>query len=451
MSFLLRATAGVAARLPRLICPATTTPLPSSLLSALPNSPLPWICARHRGSMTFFAHLSQERLWKSATSVSNAGRKRGRARGRKMVKNLNRGQVLGFGNTNMVWPGLNAPLFRGKEPVQQQQLPPDPSRKEKLYKMRDSIEKFRQVKVTPLERGWSGNKMPGRSLGPPDPIGDEKFDEFDTKVLEMKQVANMTGTVGRVRRFSILVVTGNKKGLMSVALAKAIDARTALRKARNRSIKKLRFVERFEGRTVFHDFHHQIDSTHVFVERKPEGYGIVGHRAIKTICEQIGIRDLHAKVEGRINLQKVVKCFIAGLEAQETHEQLSERKGLHVVEFQQEHQAFPHVLASPKTQPVRTEVDRVGDREELRFPQLYMDGRVRLRKPKNPPFYTKLPSWEKKLKEMEITRNHRQILEYHWLQRELKGPLPLYQHLREPDKGHLPFSKPTKPEMKPKK
>lgn len=71
----------------------------------------------------------------------------------------------------MVWPGLNAPIMKGRDVVQQQELPPDPSRQEKIYKMRDSIEKFRQMKVTPLERGWSGTKMPGRSIGPPDPVG----------------------------------------------------------------------------------------------------------------------------------------------------------------------------------------------------------------------------------------------------------------------------------------
>ena len=102
-------------------------------------------------------------------------------------------------------------------------------------------------------------------------IGEEAFEQFDCKVLEMKQVANMTGTLGRRRRFSILVVTGNKNGLMGTALAKAIDARTALRKARNKSIKHLRYIERFEDRTVYHDFHHQIDSTGVFVERRPAG------------------------------------------------------------------------------------------------------------------------------------------------------------------------------------
>ena len=49
----------------------------------------------------FFLNLvSAEKLWKGVTSVSNAGKKRGRGRavGKKTAKNLNRGQVIGVGN-----------------------------------------------------------------------------------------------------------------------------------------------------------------------------------------------------------------------------------------------------------------------------------------------------------------------------------------------------------------
>lgn len=64
---------------------------------------------------------------------------------------------------------------------------------------------------------------------------------------------------------------------------------------------------------VFHDFFTQFGDTKIFVSQRPEGYGLVCHRAIKTICEVIGIKDLHAKVEGSTNLQHVVKAFFLGL------------------------------------------------------------------------------------------------------------------------------------------
>ena len=35
---------------------------------------------------------------------------------------------------------------------------------------------FKQIKLSPLERGWTGAKMPGRRIGPPDPVGEGNFE-----------------------------------------------------------------------------------------------------------------------------------------------------------------------------------------------------------------------------------------------------------------------------------
>lgn len=45
----------------------------------------------------------------------------------------------------------------------------------------------------------------------------------------------------------------------------------------------------------------------------PEGYGLVCHRAIRTICQVVGITDLYAKVEGSCNIQNMTKAFFLGL------------------------------------------------------------------------------------------------------------------------------------------
>jgi len=112
----------------------------------------------------------------------------------------------------MVWPGLNAPVIQGKELVEQSVLPPDPDREAKLIRMRDSMGQFRALKLNPMERGWSGAKMHGRSCGPPEPIGQgwfcflinlkknllsflithvlfvllDTFEGFDTRIIEVR-------------------------------------------------------------------------------------------------------------------------------------------------------------------------------------------------------------------------------------------------------------------------
>lgn len=64
---------------------------------------------------------------------------------------------------------------------------------------------------------------------------------------------------------------------------------------------------------VYHDFFTQFGKTKIYVTQKPKGHGLICHRAIKTMCEVIGIKDLHAKVEGSTNLQHIIKAFFLGL------------------------------------------------------------------------------------------------------------------------------------------
>ncbi|VDN34132.1 unnamed protein product, partial [Dibothriocephalus latus] len=143
------------------------------------------------------------------------------------------------------------------------------------------------------------------------------------------------------------------------------------------------------------------------------GYGLVCHRVIKTLCQIIGVKDLHAKVEGNTkNYLAIVRGFLRllheqsmryfavvnadrdqivgqpfvdfdtffpnsilrgifiyhwlrrilftcgrhtrsissnGFLLQETYEEVANRLGLHVVEFDENHNMVPQVLASPSS------------------------------------------------------------------------------------------------------
>lgn len=58
--------------------------------------------------------MEAQDLWKSSTSVSAQGRKRGRAKGLVRIKNLNIGQKLGFGPAQVAWPGLTHAALTSK-------------------------------------------------------------------------------------------------------------------------------------------------------------------------------------------------------------------------------------------------------------------------------------------------------------------------------------------------
>ncbi|CAB3249321.1 unnamed protein product [Arctia plantaginis] len=358
--------------------------------------------------VNFFNKLPAEKLWKSVTSVSNAGAKKGRGKGagRIRIRDLNRGQVIGVGKVNMLWPGLSAPVIRGRELLRQQRLPEDPERLEKLIKIRDSMIKFRRLKLSPIERGWSGSKLPGRSIGPPDKIGEDEFTGFDTKVLQLRALLIMKGSLGRTRNYQAMVVTGNGQGLAGFGFGKAKEAPAALRKAKNRAGQKLMHFEIYNGHTINHDFYTAFGKTKIFVQKKNEGYGLVCHRAIKEICQAIGIKDLRAKVEGSNNLQHLVKAFFIGLLQQKTHQQLAEEKKLHLVEYKSENAYFPKVIASPSE--VRTK-EQIPKDETLDFTQYVMNDKVILKKKKFPRFYESMPHYKIFLRKYEKYRNHEKI------------------------------------------
>ncbi|XP_059053159.1 small ribosomal subunit protein uS5m [Achroia grisella] len=384
----------------------------SLLVKQIPIQPVPYnlklLSTTPVVSVNFFNKLPADKLWKSVTSVSNAGAKKGRGKGagRIRIRDLNRGQIIGVGKINMLWPGLSAPVIRGRELLKQQRLPDDPERIEKLIKLRDSMTKFRRLKLSPIERGWSGSRMPGRSIGPPDPVGEDEFTGFDTKVLQLRSLLIMKGSLGRTRNYQAMVVTGNGQGLAGFGFGRAKEAPAALRKAKNRAGQKLMHFEIYNGNTVFHDFYTAFGRTKIFVQMKNEGYGLNCHRAIREICRAIGIKDLRAKVEGSNNLQHIVKAFFIGLLQQRTHQQLAEEKKLHLVEYRAENERYPKVVASPSE--VRTK-EQIPQTETLDFNQYVMNDKVILRKKKFPRFYETMPHYDIYLKKYERYRNHEKI------------------------------------------
>lgn len=320
-----------------------------------------------------------------------------------MIRDLNRGQVIGVGKVNMVWPGLTTNVIRGRELVEQQQLPPDPEREARLLKLRNALGPFRRLKLSPPERGWSGNRLPGRTVGPPDPIGDEKFEGFETVVLESKAVTNMTGNLGRKRQMSMFVVTGNGNGLAGFGLGKAIDGKASLKVAKNRAGQRLMYIERYNGHTVCHDFFAQFGFSKLYVKKKPEGYGLKCHRAIKSICEVAGIKDIHVKVEGgSSNIQSVTKAFFLGLLQQKPPEKLAEETGYHLVEFRKDHGNYPTVIASPA---------KVSDdtKNVPAYDEYVMGNRVVLQRKKFPPFYVGTDGWELHLRKTLKYRNENDV------------------------------------------
>ncbi|XP_030603891.1 small ribosomal subunit protein uS5m [Archocentrus centrarchus] len=311
--------------------------------------PTTWQQTRH-GS--FFNKLTAEQLWKGVLAESGAGARKGRGKRtkRKLKRDLNRGQTIGEGRGGYLWPGLNSPVLKDgalqsmsrRGEAEQQEVQAE------LVRQRDEWERKRKMKVK-RERGWTGNSWGGISLGVPDPgPNGETFEDFDSRVIEVKSVFNMTAKEGRKRSVSCLVAVGNGNGAAGFALGKAADRNTALRKAKNRAIHYLYYIERYNNHTIYHDIESKFKRTTLRMKKQNEGYGLHCHRAVITLCKLIGIKDMYCKVEGSVNLLNITRALFTGLANQETHQTLADKKRLHVVEFNSQCGPLPVVVASPK-------------------------------------------------------------------------------------------------------
>uniref|UniRef100_A0A4W2DHG7 Small ribosomal subunit protein uS5m n=1 Tax=Bos indicus x Bos taurus TaxID=30522 RepID=A0A4W2DHG7_BOBOX len=291
------------------------------------------VTAQQYRSYSFFTKLTADELWKGALAETGAGARKGRGKRtkRKRRKDLNRGQIIGEGRRGFLWPGLNAPLMKSG-----------------AIQTITQRSKEEQEKVK-RERGWSGNSWGGISLGPPDPgPNGETYDDFDTRILEVRNVFNMTAKEGRKRSVRVLVAVGNGRGAAGFAIGKATERADAFRKAKNRAVHYLHYIERYEDHTIYHDISLTFKRTHIKMKKQPRGYGLRCHRAITTICRLIGIKDMYAKVSGSVNMLSLTRGLFQGLSRQETHQQLADKKSLHVVEFREECGPLPIVVASPQ-------------------------------------------------------------------------------------------------------
>ncbi|XP_023271527.1 28S ribosomal protein S5, mitochondrial [Seriola lalandi dorsalis] len=317
---------------------------------ALP--PFPATAWQQTRQGSFFNKLTAEELWKGVLAESGAGARKGRGKRtkRKLKKDLNRGQSLGEGRGGFLWPGLNSPMVKDqvlqsmsrRSEAEQQEVQAE------IVRQRDEWERRRKMKVK-RERGWTGNSWGGVSLGSPDPgPNGETYEDFDSRVIEVKSVFNMTAKEGRKRSISCLVAVGNGNGAAGFALGKAADRNTALRKAKNRAIHYLYYIDRYNNHTIYHDIESKFKRTTLRMRKQNKGYGLHCHRAVITLCKLIGIEDMYCKVEGSINYLNITRALFTGLANQKTHQSLADKKKLHVVEFQSERGPLPTVVATPK-------------------------------------------------------------------------------------------------------
>lgn len=82
---------------------------------------------------------------------------------------------------------------------------------------------------------------------------------------------------------------------------------------------------------------------------------------------------------------------------------MAEDKKLHIVEFDGVNHLFPKLIASPS---VCRKAEEIPHDEDLDFTRYCMGGKIGFIRPRQEPFYTRLPSWQIHLTKQERKRDH---------------------------------------------
>lgn len=123
--------------------------------------------------------------------------------------------------------------------------------------------------------------------------------EFEEKVVHVRRVSKKTKG-GHKIGFSVLVVVGDKKGRVGVALGKAPDVRSAIHKGINYAKKHLIEIPLNKG-TIPHEVRVKYGAAEVLLKPAPKGTGIIAGGTVRSVVEAVGVENIVSKILGTRN------------------------------------------------------------------------------------------------------------------------------------------------------
>jgi small subunit ribosomal protein S5 len=170
-----------------------------------------------------------------------------------------------------------------------------------------------------------GNRGGGRGRR-----SDNDFGKQDDGIVEKVVFINRSSKVvkgGRRFKFSALVVVGDKKGKVGIALGKAAEVSDAIKRGGELARNKMQAVS-LKDVTIPHEIYSTYGGAKILLRPASPGTGIIAGKTVRAVLESAGVKDILTKSLGSKNAANVVKATLNALLSLRTREQIYGSRGL---------------------------------------------------------------------------------------------------------------------------
>lgn len=149
----------------------------------------------------------------------------------------------------------------------------------------------------------------------------EPIENWTEKVVHINRCAKVVKG-GRRFSFSVLIVAGNKAGLIGLGMGKAKEVSDAIRKA-SENAKKRVFKISLLNNTIPHVALGESGGGRVILKPACPGTGIIAGGGIRAVLEMAGVKDVLSKSLGANNNLSMVRSTINALLQLRTKKQIN--------------------------------------------------------------------------------------------------------------------------------
>ena len=155
---------------------------------------------------------------------------------------------------------------------------------------------------------------------------------YEELVIDVKSVVKVNKG-GRQRRYSAIVVIGDRKGKVGLGIGKANEVPDAIKKAIQDANKSIITIPLIDGRTVAHEAIGEAGAARVIIKPAAAGTGVIAGGSVRAILELAGIRDVVSKSLGARTKLNMATAALNALKSIKTPEQVAALRGKTVEEI----------------------------------------------------------------------------------------------------------------------